>query len=220
MVYGLFVNKIWIIIYFKIHYIMKNLTLSEENFNKQWVTFWGNMQTAGLSGYWNEETLRNALKTATCALSLETGLAYPGALISHINLFTSIAERLAKMVAGTFPDISQEQILKVCLIQHLSKIEMYEPNDNQWEVEKRGLAYKFAKSEGCLKFGERSALNAMNVGVKLSPIEYEAICCLDKDGEEAKSRKYVVDILTTIVRQANELAYAIERERFNKLNEE
>jgi len=29
-----------------------------------------------------------------------------------------------------------------------------------------------------------------------------------------------VDILTTIVRQANELAYAIERERFNKLNEE
>ena len=58
----------------------------------------------------------------------------------------------------------------------------------------------------------------MNLGVKLSPVEFEAICSLDKDGEEAKNRKYVVNILTTIVRQANELAYAIEREKFNKLN--
>ena len=199
---------------------MKNITLSEENFNKQWVTFWGNMQTAGLSRYWNEETLKKALETATCALSIETGVAYPGALISHINLFTSIAERITKMVCGTFPDISREQLLKVCLIQHLSKIEMYEPNDNQWEIDKRGFLYKFAETEGCLKFGERSALNAMNAGVKLSPTEYEAICSLDKEGEEAKNRKYVVDILTTIVRQANELAYAIEKEKFNKLNAE
>ena len=137
---------------------------------------------------------------------------------AHINLFTAIAERLAKMVIGTFPEIRQDQLMKVCLIQHLSKIEMYEKNDNQWEIDKRGMLYKFAETEGCLKFGERSALNAMNLGVKLSPVEFEAICSLDKDGEEAKNRKYVVNILTTIVRQANELAYAIEREKFNKLN--
>jgi len=199
---------------------MKNLTLSEENFNKQWVTFWGNMQAVNLAEHWDEEELKAQLKDAAGALSIETGLAYPGALISHINLFTSIAERIAKMVCGTFPNITKEQLLKVCLIQHLSKIEMYEKNDNQWEIEKRGFVYKFADLEGCLKFGERSALNAMNRGINLSPVEFEAICSLDKDGEDAKNRKYVVDILTTIVRQANELAYAIERERFNKLNEE
>lgn len=199
---------------------MKNLTLSEENFNKQWVTFWGNMQAVNLAEHWDEEELKAQLKDAAGALSIETGLAYPGALISHINLFTSIAERIAKMVCGTFPNVTKEQLLKVCLIQHLSKIEMYEKNDNQWEIEKRGFVYKFADLEGCLKFGERSALNAMNRGINLSPVEFEAICSLDKDGEDAKNRKYVVDILTTIVRQANELAYAIERERFNKLNEE
>ena len=197
---------------------MKNITLSEEKFNSEWVTFWGNMQIAGIAQYWNEETLKNALKTAAGALSIDTGLAYPGALITHINLFTNIAERLAKMVCGTFPNITKETLVKVCCIQHLSKIEMYEPNDNQWEIDKRGYMYKFAELDGCLKFGERSALNAMNAGVKLSPIEYEAICSLDKDGEEAKSRKYMIDILSTIVRQANELAYAIEKERFNKLN--
>lgn len=164
--------------------------------------------------------MRQDLYTAAGALSLDTGLAYPGALLVHINLFTNIAERLAKMVCGTFPGITKETLVKVCLLQHLSKIEMYEPNDNQWEVDKRGMAYKFAETEGCLKFGERSALNALNAGIKITPIEFEAICSLDKDGEEAKNRKYVVNILSTIVRQANELAYAIERERFNKLNVE
>ena len=199
---------------------MKNLTLTEENFNKAWVTFWGNMQLANLAEHFDEETLKHDLKEAAGALSIETGLAYPGALLVHINLFTSIAERLAKMVCGTFPNITKEQLVKICCIQHLSKIEMYEPNDNQWEIEKRGFLYKFAETEGCLKFGERSALNALNAGVKLTPTEFEAVCSLDKDGEDAKNRKYMVDILSMIVRQANELAYAIERERFNQLNEE
>lgn len=199
---------------------MKNITLTEENFNKEWVTFWSNMQLANLAEHFDEEALKNNLKNAAGALSIETGLAYPGALISHINLFTNIAERLAKMICGTFPNVTKEQLVKVCCIQHLSKIEMYEENDNQWEIDKRGFLYKFAETEGCLKFGERSALNAMNAGVKLTPTEFEAICCLDKDGEEAKNRKYMVDILSMIVRQANELAYAIERERIAKLNEE
>ena len=199
---------------------MKNLTLTEEKFNQEWVTFWGNMQLANLAEHFNEETLKQDLKDAAGALSIETGLAYPGALIVHINLFTSIAERLAKMVCGTFPNITREQLVKVCCLQHLSKIEMYEANDNQWEIDKRGFVYKFVDLEGCLKFGERSALTAMNAGVKLTPTEFEAICCLDKDGEDAKNRKYMVDILSMIVRQANELAYAIERERLTKLNAE
>lgn len=198
---------------------MKNITLTTEKFNEAWATFWGNMTAIGLDKNFDEETLKEQLTTAAGALSIETGLAYPGALIMHINLFTSIAERLAKMVCGTFPAITKEQLLKVCLLQHLSKIEMYAPNDNQWEIEKRGFIYKFVDLEGCLKFGERSALNALNAGVKLTPIEFEAICSLDKDGEDAKNRKYMVDILSMIVRQANELAYAIERERLNKLNE-
>ena len=199
---------------------MRNLALTEEEFNKQWVTFWGNMTLCGLSGHYDEDTLKEKLKNAPGALSTDTGLAYPGALLVHINLITGIAARLAKMVAGTFPNINDQNLTKICLIQHLSKFEMYEPNDNQWEIEKRGMAYKFAETEGCLKFGERSALNALNAGIKLTPTEFEAICALDKDGEEAKNRKYIVSITTTIIRQANELAYAIERERFNKMNAE
>ena len=199
---------------------MRNFALTTENFNKEWATFWGNVTSTNLSESFNQDELMEQLKTAPGALSLETGLAYPGALLVHINLITSIAERLAKMVCGTFPNVTREQLIKICVLQHLSKIEMYEPNDNQWEIDKRGMMYKFSETEGCLKFGERSALNALNRGIQLTPTEFEAICSLDKDGEEAKNRKYIVSIVSTIVRQANELAYAIERERFNKLNAE
>jgi hypothetical protein len=99
---------------------------------------------------------------------------------------------------------------------HLSKRLVYVENDNDWEIKNRGLMFKFAKGvEGCLKGGERSALEALNNGVKLTPIEFEAITCLDEDVEASK--KPFLSIYTTVIRQANELAYAIEKERYNKI---
>ena len=92
---------------------------------------------------------------------------------------------------------------------------MYVENENDWEIKNRGILFKFAKDvEGCLKGGERSALEALNNGVHLSPIEFEAINALDEDDNAKNPFK---SILTIIVKQANELAYAIEKERYNKL---
>ena len=92
---------------------------------------------------------------------------------------------------------------------------MYVENENEWEIKNRGLLFKFAKDvEGLLKGGERSALEALNNGVKLTPTEFEAIKALDEDDNTKNPFK---SILTVLVKQANELAYAIERERYNKL---
>ena len=92
---------------------------------------------------------------------------------------------------------------------------MYEPNDTQWEITNRGANYTFSKNlDGKLKFGERSILNAMNLGVKLTAEEFEAIKCLDNEKDGVN--KYGDSILSTIVRQANELAYAIEKEKNGK----
>lgn len=99
---------------------------------------------------------------------------------------------------------------------HLSKRFMYVENENEWEIKNRGLLFKFAKGlEGCLKGGERSALEALNNGVKLTPTEYEAIKSLD---DEDNSKNPFKSILTTVIRQANELAYAVEKERYNKIS--
>lgn len=193
------------------------IAINSENLEKEFTTFWNGMQFCGLSNYYNNEdieVLQKQLFSATCALNEDTGCSYPGSLLVHINLATALAQRIAKMISGTF-SIDDESLVKVCLLMHLSKIEMYIPNDNQWEIEKRGLNYKFAELSGKLKFGERSILNAMNKGIKLTAEEFEAIKCLDNEKEG--NSKYGDCIMSTIVRQANELAYAIEKEKYNKL---
>jgi len=189
------------------------LALNKENFEIEFSKFWNEITICGLDGYYQKEYLYEKLETASCALNEDTGCAYPGSLIVHINLITALAKRIAKMVSGTF-SIDENSLVKVCLLMHLSKIEMYIPNDNQWEIEKRGLNYKFAELSGKLKFGERSILNAMNRGINLTAQEFEAIKCLDTEKENGG--KYFESIVTTIVRQANELAYAIEKEKYNK----
>lgn len=89
---------------------------------------------------------------------------------------------------------------------------MFIPNDNDWDV-KRGNVYKFAQTDGLLKVGERSICLSTNAGVKFTPIEFEAMRVLDKDGDELKTQKHLLNIMSLIVLQANELAYAIEKEK-------
>lgn len=183
-------------------------TLSTEVFEKEWNTFKGYMAKTGLGGICEEE-LKQELLTASCALNEDTGCAYGGALIHHANLTTAIALRIAKMVSASLP-VDEASLIKVCCLQHLSKIEMFEPNDNQWEIEKRGMAYKFTKLEGRLKFGERSILRAMNMGIRFSPAEWEAMRSLDNIDDD-KAARFVDNPLAMIVRMSNELAYQIEK---------
>ena len=192
-------------------------SITEENLKEELVAFFHNLEITGLLDYFDTDKLKNSLSTASCALSEDTGCGYPGSLVVHINLLTALALRLRKMICATFP-IEEETIIKVCTLMHLSKIQMYVPNDNQWEIEKRGMNFKFADLNGKLKFGERSILNAMNLGIKLSAEEFEAMKCLDNEKDGVS--KFGDSILTTIIRQANELAYAIEKERYNKLVKE
>ena len=101
---------------------------------------------------------------------------------------------------------------------HLSKRNVYVENDNECEVKNRGLAFKFKKDvEGCINGGARSALEALNNGVKLTPTEFEAIQCLDNETEACKRIRN--NIMTTVIRQANELAYAISREKYKKMQQ-
>ena len=190
-------------------------TFNENTFNQEWVDYWTILTELGLASYFNEDELSNAFKKAPAALTEDTGLAYPGALLSHIRLSTLIAERLCKIMSGTF-NIDITSLRKVCCLMHLSKIDMFIPNDNDWEISKRGMNYKFAQLEGCLKAGERSALNACNLGIKFTPIEYESMKALDKDADEFNSGKYYNNIMTVIIRQANDLAYLVAKEKYNK----
>lgn len=190
------------------------MTLSQEQANTAWVQFYGIFERTGLSSYYDMDKLKNELLASPCAVTEDMGTAYKGALLMHINMTCALAQRMIKMISGTF-QIDEDSILKVCCLMHLSKRFMYVENDNEWEIKNRGLFFKFAKDmQGCLKGGERSALEALNNGVNITPIEFEAIKALDDDDATKNPFK---SIQTIIVKQANELAYAIEKERYKKI---
>jgi hypothetical protein len=195
--------------------IITMMTLTEEQKNLAWSQFYDIFyETTGLGSYYDMEKLKEELLSSPCAINEEAGTAYKGALVMHINMICALAQRLAKMVSGTF-SINESSLLKICCIMHLSKRHLYEINDNEWEIKNRGLNFKFRKDlEGVLKGSERSLIEAMNNGVNITPTEFEAIKSLDDT--ETNNNMYK-SIYTTIVRQANELAYAIEKERYNKI---
>lgn len=190
------------------------MTLSDEQKNLAWSQFYEIFEIAGLTSYYDMDKLKDELLSSPCAVNDEAGTAYKGALVTHINMTCALAQRLAKMVSGTF-QVDETSLLKICCIMHLSKRHIYEINDNEWEIKNRGLNFKFRKGlEGVLKGSERSIIEAMNNGIKLTETEFEAIKSFDEI--DANNNMYK-SIYTTIVRQANELAYAIEKERYNKI---
>ena len=86
----------------------------------------------------------------------------------HINMVMALAQRMTKMISGTF-QIDEDSLLKG-MLYYASLRHMYIENENEWEIKNRGLLFKFAKDvEGCLKGGERSALEALNNGIQLTP---------------------------------------------------
>ena len=85
------------------------------------------------------------------------------------------------------------------------------------EGKKRATSSSFlgyeTEGEPIPKVGERSVCLATNAGVKFTPTEFEAMRILDKDGEDLKTQKQMISFLSLVVLHANELAYAVEKEK-------
>ena len=105
----------------------------------------------------------------------------------------------------------QNSLIKVCLLAQISKAVMVSPNENKWEIENRGLLYKFNDSAVALKMGMRSISMCMECGITLTENEIEAISNIDR--EEDKQMKFFSSPLATVLRQAMELTDLINRKR-------
>lgn len=188
------------------------MNLTEEKLAVEWSKFYTKFEELGLTQFYDMDKLQQEVCASPCTTNEESGTAYKGALLMHIIMLMGLSQRISKMISGTFP-IDENSLLKVCALIHLSKRFMFEESTNDWDI-KRGYPFKFKDSSVALKTGDRSIMEAMNNGVKFTEEEYEAMKSLDEDGEK---RPYE-GIMATVIRQANELAYRIERERYKKLN--
>lgn len=191
--------------------------LTEEMRNNEWVSFCDNLQKSGLYEIFEKysiDKLKDEVLSSPCGVREDSGTAYHGALAVHINKTVSIAERLLPLVKGTFP-VEVPVVVKICILMHLPKRYMFELNDNDWEINVARKPFKYKESlEGVLTTGDRAIMDTMRLGIEISPIEAEAMKAMDKENEP-DTNPYK-SLLTLIIRQANEMAYAIERERFKK----
>lgn len=186
--------------------------LSESQANVEWTKFYTKFEELGLTQYYDMDKLRAEVIASPCTTNEDSGSAYKGALLMHIVLTMGLSQRIAKMISGTF-QIDENSLMKVCALMHLSKRNMFEEVTDEWSI-KRGYPFKFKELGGVMSTGERSILEAMNNGVKFTAEEFEAMRAMDSDDT---SKKPFQGIMTTVIRQANELAYSIEKERYKKI---
>lgn len=182
--------------------------MTEEFFNSEFATFATNWEKAGLS----KDLLTNIqplLRVATSASSPSIGVCGDGTLVSHINKLVVVGLRLSKMFSVTFP-IPEQSLVKVLLLHQIEKMHMFAPNDNAWEVEKRGIRFKFTDLPSVLKCGMRSFLWATTNGVTFTPEECEAMTIMDRTPEEQSKAKLNLGFMSIIVSAANDFVGALE----------
>lgn len=150
-----------------------------------------------------EQVFGDKLFNATFAIEPRTNTAYEGSLLNVV--LRQLTPRALKLNEILNPSIVQDKnkIIKICFLQHLAKAFMYEPNDNEWEKEKRGKMFKYADSKLALRLGSRSLAIALRLGVELDEYDIEALTIIDKDGNDEQA-KFFTSPLAMIIKQANE----------------
>ena len=102
--------------------------------------------------------------------------------------------------------VDMKSLMKVLLLQHLSKAEMFVPSTEQWKINK-GMVYDFNPDlETIMKLGARSVFLCMKYCITLTEEEYEAMLILDKEEDKVNS---FMNSLSEIVKISNQFA-AIE----------
>ena len=139
-----------------------------------------------------------------------SGCAYDGSFIENIMKLTSYAVKINDLIPAEFK-AKKESIVKVGLLSQVSKVIMFEENDNSWEKTNRGIVYKYTELEGALRVGERSLYLLMNLGIELTPSEYEAFKILDKNYDDDPYIKLHSTTLSLVIKQASEILYITNR---------
>ncbi len=126
----------------------------------------------------------------TSPASTKYHLNTPGGLLEHS---VGVTETLLKLRETLAPQISEESCVIVGVLHDVGKIGMpgkprYLKNDNQWEIEKRGITYKINPDEVYMNLAARS-LYLVAKYIPLSDSEAQAI--LYHDGQYVEGNKEV-----------------------------
>lgn len=194
--------------------------ISQEKINKNYVLWLDYLKKYEC---YSEELVNDygeLIKNASFSLNESSGGAYQGALLdvvlstlcviaSHINN-DAFGENSSGNIKHKFLHVDKKSLMKVLLLQHISKADIFVSATEQWKINK-GMLYEFNPSlKTSMKLGQRSLYICQKYGITFTEEEYEAMGICDK--EEEKNSSFVTPI-SQIVKMANQLT-AIEL--FNK----
>ena len=198
------------------------MNITEEKINRNYLLW-----TEFLKKYncYSEDLIKDygeAIKVASFAMNETSGGAYQGSLLdivlSHLCVIaTHINEdafglNAKEKIKHAFLRVDKNSLMKVLLLQHIAKAEMFVPSNEQWKINK-GMFYEFnPNTQTALKLGERSIFLCQKYGIKLTEEEYDAMKICDK--EEDKNNSFTTP-LAELVKIANQLT-AIEIYQKNK----
>ena len=149
------------------------------------------------------------LITAPASTMVSLHNAFPGGLIDHILKTTKYAIGINKLLPKNC-EVDAHSIVKVCFLHQIGKTFLYKWCESEWHRKNQGKMYEYNEELVSLKIGERSAYYALKYGVELGDEEYQAIVNYDK-ADDDKQSKWYGSTLSTILKQANELAITEEK---------
>jgi len=154
------------------------------------------------------------LLTAPASTMKSLHNAFPGGLIDHVLKTTKYAIGINKLLPDSM-SVDTQSIVKVCFLHQIGKTFLYKWCESEWHRNNQGKMYDFNEELISMKVGERSVYYTMKYGIKLSEEEYQAIVNYDKP-EDDKQSKWYGSTLSTILKQANELAIIEEKNNNNE----
>ena len=198
------------------------MNITEEKINKNYLLWIDCLKKYDCDSEELIDEYGDAIKTASFAMNETSGGAYQGSLLdivlsklcviaSHINENAFGVNDKGK-IKHPFLQVDKNSLMKVLLLQHIAKADMFIPSTEQWKINK-GMFYEFnPNTQTALKLGERSIFLCQKYGIKLTEEEYDAMKICDK--EEDKNNSFTTP-LAELVKIANQLT-AIEIYQKNK----
>lgn len=182
------------------------MEVEKEKQKKNLMLFLKKLSQLGIETSCLEERYGERLMTATFTNSNENGYANEG---TFLEVLLKILTPYAVNINNLLPEekkVDKDTLVKICFLHQIAKAIRLVPNDNQWEVEKRGLKYKYDSSLPSIRTGLHSLIMAQNCGISFTAEEAEAMTVNDRDLSDEQAR-WFSSRLSTIVRQASELTY-------------
>lgn len=170
--------------------------------------------------------IEETLTMSPASSRLEHHNCFPGGYLDHVIRVVEAALVLNKVwdKFGQKKTYTVEELAFSAINHDLGKLgtnekPFYVPNDNQWEVEKRGMLYKYSYDHH-MRIADRSLYALQQAGIPVSEVEYIAIKIHDGLYEEANKpylltfseQAHLKTMLPHVLHQADLMAAQIEKQ--------